>query len=88
MLPEEPAVAEKPVQKNFEKDERVRTRQLQRGAWSVCIESQVKNLVDMTFDVYESSGSAGGWIVIDLNTDVGKSMENPWNQHKPKFASS
>lgn len=75
MLPEEPAVAEKPVQKTLRR-RRVRTRQLQRGAWSVCIESQVKNLVDMTFEVYESSGSAGGWIVIDLNTDVGKAWKS------------
>ena len=71
VLPEQqaPPAEDKPVTL---RRRRARTRQLQRGMWTNLKDDKVQSLVDATMEVYRDSGSVGGWIIIDKNSEVGQ----------------
>ena len=70
-LPEESAPQEV-EKKGALRRRRVRTRQLQRGLWSIDQNQMVKTLMELAHEMYQESGASGNWIILDLTTEVGK----------------
>ena len=55
---------------------RTRTRQLQRGLWSIDQDPMLKTLMELSYDMYQESGSSGTWIILDQEAEVVKEWKS------------
>lgn len=74
-LPEEAAPTQFESHKVL-KRKRTRTRQLQRGLWTIETKQMTNTLVELPVEMYDERGASGGWIIMPLDSEVAKEWKS------------